>query len=89
MGAADANNGTVVGDAGVILRTTDGGNTWRSQSGGAGTDLRAVFLTDPMSGWVAGNGGILHTVLRNMLFVLLGVILFSAGITRAVTYTFS
>ena len=57
----DVNTGTVVGDNGAILKTTDGGNTWNVQSSGVNTQLNAVFLTNPMSGWVAGNGGILHT----------------------------
>ena len=57
----DANTGTVVGEYGTIVRTTDGGNTWGVQSSGGNTDLHAVFFTDAMNGWVAGNGGILNT----------------------------
>jgi photosystem II stability/assembly factor-like uncharacterized protein len=35
----DSNTGWAVGDAGTILRTTDGGNRWISQSSGATDNL--------------------------------------------------
>src|ERR1044071_2099062 len=42
----DANTGTVVGDYGTIVRTTDGGNSWMIQSSGTTQNLWAVSLAD-------------------------------------------
>jgi len=58
---ADSSTGCAVGDAGAILYTTDGGNTWSEQLSGF-MQFRGVFLTDPATGWVVGRDGvILHT----------------------------
>ena len=69
--AVDANTAYVVGDDAQILKTTDGGESWRQLSSpaenpGAGLDpawLRGVkFPLDANNGWVAGRYGvILHT----------------------------
>ena len=40
----DANNGTAVGDYGTILRTTNGGTTWTSQSSGTTNYLYECLL---------------------------------------------
>jgi photosystem II stability/assembly factor-like uncharacterized protein len=71
----DANTGTAVGgeedyllydiSLGIILRTTDGGATWKQQSGGTSrttTPLYGVFFTDANAGTAVGyNGTILRT----------------------------
>ncbi|MEO0079105.1 MAG: YCF48-related protein [candidate division WOR-3 bacterium] len=65
---ADTLHGWVCGGSdrtlrGVILHTTDGGQTWTEQPipSGAGF-LRAMRFTSPACGWVCGrNGTILHT----------------------------
>src|SRR5690348_14949398 len=60
--ATDVNTATVVGAGGVILRTTDGGETWNAQSSGVTAYLSAVCFTDANTGTVVGgNGTILHT----------------------------
>src|SRR5215831_18731912 len=58
---SDANTGIVVGAAGTILRTTDGGGTWKAQSSGTGRSLFGVFLRDANTGTVVGDTG---TILR-------------------------
>jgi photosystem II stability/assembly factor-like uncharacterized protein len=58
---SDANTGTVVGDGGVILRTTDGGATWRLQPSGTSNSLLGVYFTDATTGTVVGETG---TILR-------------------------
>ena len=56
------NNGIVVGEQGTILRTTDGGQNWISQSSGTYTYLYGVAFTDINNGTVVGlNGTILNT----------------------------
>src|SRR6185503_18161986 len=60
---ADADTGTVVGYAGTILRTTDGGQTWAPQDSGTALDLFDVFFTDTRTGSVVGEAG---TVLRTL-----------------------
>jgi hypothetical protein len=58
----DVNTGTVVGSAGAILRTTNGGTTWTSQSSGTTAALYGVSFTDANAGTAVGdNGKILHT----------------------------
>lgn len=69
--AVDANTAYVVGDDAQILKTTDGGQSWRqlsspAQNPGTGLDpawLRGVkFPMDANNGWVAGRYGVLlHT----------------------------
>jgi hypothetical protein len=59
---SDANNGTVVGDSGTILRTRNAGATWTSQTSGTTSILFGVSFTDAEYGTVVGDSGtILHT----------------------------
>jgi photosystem II stability/assembly factor-like uncharacterized protein len=53
----DATHGTVVGDAGTILRTTNGGAIWATQSSGTTNTLRGVSFTDNNTGTAVGDGG--------------------------------
>ena len=56
----DKNNGFIVGDFGVFLKTTDGGNSWQRDS--ISGDGYSVFFTDALTGWVTTwQGYILHT----------------------------
>ena len=58
----DANTVVAAGDAGTILRTTNGGATWKAPSSGTTNHLSGVFFTDANTGWVVGaKGTILHT----------------------------
>jgi hypothetical protein len=57
----DLNEGWAVGMSGMILHTTDGGDTWDYQVSGTWTDLLSVTFTDANHGWAVGYGGtILH-----------------------------
>jgi photosystem II stability/assembly factor-like uncharacterized protein len=58
----DAITGTAVGDNGTILRTTDGGVTWKAQSSGTTNSLWAVTFMDAKTAIVVGNSG---TILRS------------------------
>lgn len=58
---SDINNGAIVG-VDLILRTTNGGETWISKTGETLRNLRGVSLTDANNGWVIGwYGTILKT----------------------------
>ena len=58
----DSNTGTIVGYPGVILRTSNGGATWVTQSSGTGNYLTGVSFTDANVGTIVGeNGTILRT----------------------------
>ena len=58
----DAETAWVVGDAGTVLATTDGGVTWRSQNSGTSDDLHSAAFIDADNGLAAGaNGTILRT----------------------------
>ncbi len=52
-------HGWAVGEGGVIIATTDGGNTWTVQSSGYELTLQAVNFTDTSNGWVVGQLGII------------------------------
>ena len=66
----DANNGTAVGDSGIILRTTNGGTNWTSQSSGTTNHLYGVSFTDANNGTVVGaNGTILRTTTGGVISV--------------------
>jgi photosystem II stability/assembly factor-like uncharacterized protein len=47
----------VVGGAGAIFASTDGGRSWRSQPSGVTADLDAVAFADQRTGWVGGRDG--------------------------------
>src|SRR5215208_7079368 len=51
----DANTGTLVGDYGTIVRTTDGGNSWTIQSSGTTEILWGVSFTDGNNGTAVGE----------------------------------
>ena len=55
---SDERHGIAVGDSGVILRTTDRGETWLSDTSGFTTDLLAVFMYDSTRAWAAGDEGL-------------------------------
>ncbi|MDP3582630.1 MAG: YCF48-related protein, partial [Ignavibacteria bacterium] len=59
---ADANLGWILGGGGTILKTTNGGENWMSQSSGTARSLRSVDFIDTKTGWaVGGLGTILKT----------------------------
>src|SRR5438552_14631925 len=51
----DADTGTVVGEYGTIVRTTDGGNSWTPQESGTTKALWGVSLTDANTGTAVGE----------------------------------
>jgi photosystem II stability/assembly factor-like uncharacterized protein len=54
----DSANGTVVGEDGTILRTSDGGNIWVKQSGSDTLGiLRSVHFINQNTGWAVGGIG--------------------------------
>jgi photosystem II stability/assembly factor-like uncharacterized protein len=59
---AGENEGWIVGQDGVILRTTDGGNSWTTQTVSS-FDMWDITFFDADSGWAVGEGG---TLLRTM-----------------------
>lgn len=57
----DGRLGWVVGDAGRILYTTDGGANWNAVTSGTSFNLYAVWFTSDDEGWAVGNAS---TVMR-------------------------
>lgn len=58
----DPNNGWIVGKKttqtqATLLRTADGGDTWRVLPAGTSQDMHDVFVFDPCHGWVVGESG--------------------------------
>jgi photosystem II stability/assembly factor-like uncharacterized protein len=59
----DTNVGWSVGNAGIILKTTDGGNHWYNQPTGVSSNLVKIQMLSNLIGWVVGdNGVILKTI---------------------------
>ena len=52
----DANNGWVVGENGIILHTTNGGDSWGIQTSGTEEKLLSVSFADSAVGWIVGGG---------------------------------
>ncbi len=50
--------GVIVGQNGMIKRSTDGGKTWTSINSGQTTDLNNVFFLNQNLGWAVGTAGI-------------------------------
>jgi photosystem II stability/assembly factor-like uncharacterized protein len=48
------------GDSGTVLRTVNGGATWKRFHTGLG-ELRAIQFTSSSTGWAGGGGEIVHT----------------------------
>lgn len=58
----DDNIGYVTCSNGIIIKTTNGGNTWAEQNSGA-LSLSDIFFTNPETGYTVGNyGSILKTI---------------------------
>jgi photosystem II stability/assembly factor-like uncharacterized protein len=59
---ADGRHGWAVGNSGVIVATSDGGDVWSQQVSYTSFNLNAVWFTGPDSGWAVGNiGSVRHT----------------------------
>lgn len=58
----EGNIGWIVGDGGVIYKSTDKGVTWTALSSGVSSDLLDLSFINSQTGWICGAGGlILHT----------------------------
>lgn len=56
---ADDQVGFVVGDAGEILRSADGGKNWQQKISGINTNLYDVCFPAPSTGWAVGGEGMM------------------------------
>ena len=57
--AIDANTVVAVGDAGTIVRTTNGGAAWSTVASGTTYNLNGVCFATSTTGWIAGANGVL------------------------------
>ena len=58
----DNDFGMAVGDSGIIIKTSNGGDTWTTLNSGTADTLESIFLVDQNHAWVVGqNGRVLHT----------------------------
>ena len=55
----EENIGWIVGKAGKIFKTTDGGSNWFLQTSGTTNNLTSVAFADVNRGWVVGEFGII------------------------------
>lgn len=57
-----ATNGWIVGDNGLILKTTNSGTNWTTVESGVSVNLRGIAFSSSQEGWIVGNTGtILYT----------------------------
>jgi len=64
----DENTGWAAGNLGTIVKTTNGGQNWISQSISTTDHVHSIFFTDPLNGWLVlyefvpdRHGSIMHT----------------------------
>ncbi|HSW07635.1 WD40/YVTN/BNR-like repeat-containing protein [Aquabacterium sp.] len=55
----DGQRGWAVGSLGTILKTSDGGQTWATQTSGTRSNLGRVIFVNDRVGWVGGDNGLL------------------------------
>jgi photosystem II stability/assembly factor-like uncharacterized protein len=51
----NAQIGWVIGSS--LLKTTDGGANWVTQTPGTGISIRRIYFSDAQTGWAVGNSG--------------------------------
>lgn len=54
--------GWLVGDAGMLFKTMDGGLNWLKQNIDSKNELHSVFFFDDKTGWIAGSEGLFRTI---------------------------
>ena len=64
---ANQNLGYAVGRNGIILKTTDAGNTWDPSLTGVDVDFNSVEAIGTDSAWATGTGGIVYTTTNSGL----------------------
>ncbi|MGC8581794.1 MAG: WD40/YVTN/BNR-like repeat-containing protein [Thermoplasmata archaeon] len=70
----NSTTGWAVGDNGMALKSTDGGNTWHIINLNTRVNLRSVYFTSPSTGWIVGfNGTILYSQNSGKDWVFLNV----------------
>ncbi len=58
----DSQTGWAIGDAGTILKTSNGGSSWSNQNSGTIQKLNSVHFTNAQTGWAVGDSG---TILKS------------------------
>jgi photosystem II stability/assembly factor-like uncharacterized protein len=53
----DNNKGWIVGESGLVMKTTNAGLEWISQSSQTNQHLSKVSFVDSVTGWICGSGG--------------------------------
>jgi len=57
----DETNGWAVGDSGIVIYTSDGGNRWIYQHSGTESSLKNIQFIDQNNGWIVGSD---NTILK-------------------------
>ena len=57
--ALSAEKAVVVGYAGKILLTTDGGQSWQAKDSGTNAALYSIAFPDDQHGWISGQDGVM------------------------------
>ena len=55
----DSQNGWISGQFGEILRTKDGGKTWKFQRSGTQENLNKIYFANTMHGLIVGDNGVI------------------------------
>jgi photosystem II stability/assembly factor-like uncharacterized protein len=57
--ASDGQTGWIGGESGLILKTTDGGQTWTTQTSGTTENIFRIAVVDPQTAYACGTNGLL------------------------------
>ena len=57
--ANDGQTGWIGGESGLILKTTDGGQTWSPQTSGTTENIFRIAVVDPQTAYASGTNGLL------------------------------
>jgi photosystem II stability/assembly factor-like uncharacterized protein len=60
MWPVDENNCWITGQAGIILRTNDGGQSWTTLDAGTNHWTYGICFIDNLTGWIGTTGGTIH-----------------------------
>lgn len=74
-------------DEGVVIKSTDGGQTWMNVQSIANEAINSIFFIDDQKGWAVGNGGVIRKTSDGGQSWSADTIEFESGSLKSVFFT--